>query len=266
MTFTNKIVWITGASSGIGEALAYEFATQGATLVLSARRTDRLESVRKSCSRSEDHMVLPLDVSMPDTHAAAYRSVFDRFGRVDILVNNSGIGQRSRISKTKLHVEQQIMKVNFFGAVSITHTVLPDMLKRDGGRIVVISSVLGKISIPLRSSYAASKHALHGYFESLRAELAGTGVNISMIIPGYIQTDISLQSMLADGSEHGKMDSSQANGMAVDVCARKIVKAIRKGRNEVHMGGMEIGGIYFYRFLPGLYRKMIPRLFPTKAT
>ncbi len=264
MPFSNKTIWITGASSGIGEALAYTFARQGGNVVLSARRVDRLESVRQNCVRPRDHMVLPLDVAMPDTHEAAYGKIIERYAKVDILVSNSGIGQRARISETSLDVERRIMDVNYFGTLSITHVVLPDMLRRDSGKIVVINSVLGKISIPFRSSYAASKHALRGYFESLRTELAGTGVDVSVIYPGFIQTDISVHSLVADGSEHGRMDSAQANGMAADVLSEKAARAIRKSRAEALIGGKEMLAIHIQRFFPRLYRLILPRVFPVR--
>ena len=264
MPFSNQTIWITGASSGIGEALAYTFTRQRANVVLSARRVERLERVRLGCTRPNDHMVLPLDVAMPDTHEAAYGKIIDRFGKVDILVNNSGVGQRARISETTLDVERRIMDVNYFGTLSVTHVVLPDMLKRNSGKIVVISSVLGKISIPFRSSYAASKHAPHGYFESLRTELADTGVDISIICPGFIQTNISVHSLIADGKEHGRMDSAQAGGMPVDKFSEKAVRAIRKSRAEALIGGKEMLAIYIQRFFPRLYRFILPRVFPVR--
>jgi dehydrogenase/reductase SDR family member 7B len=256
----NRTVWITGASSGIGEALARECARQGASVVLSARRADLLEQVRLSCERPDDHMVLPLDITHEDTHSHAFEKILERFGSLDILINNGGIGQKSRVANTSLEVERRIMHVNYFGAVSLTKTVLKHFLERDSGRIVVISSVMGKLSIPYHATYAASKHALHGYFNGLRSELSSTGVSVTIICPGYIRTDISYHTLLADGSELNRMDPVHEKAMPAEVCARRIVRAVVRGKAEAYMGGIEIAAIYINQFFPRLFRFLMPRV------
>ena len=260
MPFSNHIVWISGASSGIGAALAIEFSRHGASVVLSARRTDMLEEVRQRCARPDDHMVLPLDAARSDTHPAAYEKIVARYNRVDIFVANAGVDQRSRAANTPLSVERRIMEVNYFGAVSMTHCVLPDMLARDKGQIAVISSVMGYLSTPLHSSYAASKHALHGYFEGLRTELIRSGIDITMICPGYVRTDISVHALRRDGSEYGKMDSAHKSAMTAEVFAHRAVRAIRRRKSEVLIGGPEILTVFLKRFFPRIFRFLVPRL------
>jgi len=257
----NKTVWITGASSGIGESLAHECARLGANVVLSGRRANLLEAVRVACDRADDHMTLPLDVTREQTHGDSFQKIIARYGALDILINNSGITQRSVVAETPLDVERRIMEVNYFGVLSLTKTVLPHMIDRDHGRIVVVSSVMGKVSTPGHTTYSASKHALHGYFEGLRAELHGTGVGITMICPGYVRTNISHHALLANGGEHGKMDAIHENAMSPDVCARSIARAVMNGKAEAHVGGIETRAILLNRLFPGLYRYLLPRVY-----
>jgi len=153
------------------------------------------------------------------------------------------------------------MEVNYFGALSMMHCVLPDMLARDSGQIAVVSSVMGYVSTPLHSSYAASKHALHGYFEGLRTELVRTGIKLTMLCPGYVRTEISIHALRRDGSEHGKMDSMHVSAMTSEKFARRGVRAIRRGRSEVFIGGPEIMTVYVKRFFPRLFRFLMPRLY-----
>jgi short-subunit dehydrogenase len=149
------------------------------------------------------------------------------------------------------------METNFFGTVSLTRALLPSMLDRRSGRIAVISSVAGKFGTPLRSAYSASKHALHGFFESLRAEVYTQGITVTLVCPGFIRTNISINALTANGTPQGTMDSAQAGGMSPDACAAKIVAAVEKGRPEVYIGGKELLGIYLNRFVPGLFRRII---------
>jgi dehydrogenase/reductase SDR family protein 7B len=261
MPFLDQIVWISGASSGIGAALAVEFSRHGAKVVLSARRTEVLEEVRQQCDRPDDHMVLALDVAESSTHAAAFEKIVARYDRVDIVVANAGVDQRSRAGNTPLSIERRIMEVNYFGAVSMVHCVLPSMQARNTGHIAIVSSVMGYISTPQHSSYAASKHALHGYFEGLRAELVRSGIDVTMLCPGYIKTEISIHALRRDGSEHGKMDSMHSSAMSAETFARRGIRAIRRRRSEVLIGGPEILTIYAKRFFPRLFRFLMPRLY-----
>ena len=260
MKFKDQVVWITGASGGIGEALAYAFAAEGAALVLSARKVAELERVKAACAGSPRVEVVPLDVAEHATLSGIAKTVESKLGRVDILINNAGISQRGRVKDTVLAVDKRIMDVNYLGAVALTKAVLPGMLARKRGHFVVISSVVGKFSTPLRSSYAASKHALHGFFDALRAEESDNGIGVTIVCPGRIRTDISKNALTEDGSKHNQMDPGQAAGIAPDVLARKILKATRKNVPELYVGSKELLPIYLKRYAPGIWRWMARRV------
>lgn len=256
----NKWVWITGASSGLGEAMAKEFARHGARLILSSRRIDELERVKEQCTGSPEVLIQVLDVREHEKMPEKVKEVLDRTGHVDILVNNAGISQRSLAKDTDFSVDKRIMDINFLGSVAISKAVLPHFLKRNKGQFVAISSVTGKLGTPLRSTYAASKHALHGFFDSLRAELHETGIDVTLICPGYIKTNISLNAVTGDGSPQNKMDDKQAQGMLPDTFAKKAVRGIASQKREMYIGGFELMGIYVKRFFPGLLAKIITKV------
>ena len=259
MTFEGKTVWITGATSGIGEALARAFAEAGARLVLSARSEERLRVVQAACAHPEHHHIAPFDLSDSDSTAAAARQVVER-GPIEILVNNAGISQRSQTVETALAVDRRIMEINFFGAVTLTKAVLPSMLARKAGHIVVISSLAGKFGAPRRSAYAASKHALHGFFDVLRTEVHDEGLHVTIICPGYIRTNISKNALKGDSSVYGLMDRRQAEGLAPEACARRILRAVRRKDAEVYIGGPEVLGVYIRRFFPNMFNRLIRRV------
>jgi len=256
----NATVWITGASSGIGEALAYAYASEGASLVLSARSTDKLEEVKANCRGGGSVWIYPLDVSDFDQCERVARRVLAETGGVDILINNAGISQRSRAAETAFEVDRRILEVNFLGTVALTKAVLPHMLERGSGQLVAISSLAGKFSTPLRTAYAASKHALHGFFDGLRAEVEDRGLRVTLVCPGWIRTDVSRNALTATGEKHGKMDAGQTKGMDPDECARRIAKAVRRQKREVYIGGWEIAAVYIKRFFPGLLARLIKRM------
>jgi short-subunit dehydrogenase len=258
----NKVVWITGASSGIGEALAYELAKQGARLILSARRKEELERVKGNCTPSAQPgiHILPLDLTQTETLKLSTHAAIQIFGHVDILVNNGGISQRGFAKDTLLEVDRKIMEVNYFGAVALTKNILPHFLSRKSGHLVTVSSVTGIFGTPYRSGYAASKHALHGFFDSLRAELwkeVGDGITVTMICPGFIHTPITLSAVTGDGTPLGKMDDAQYKGKPAEWCAERIVKAIEKKKNEVYIGGKETLGVPFKRLFPNWFARYI---------
>jgi dehydrogenase/reductase SDR family member 7B len=262
MSWDGKVVWVTGASAGIGEALTRAFAARGARLVLSARRGDRLEVVRVSLPRADEHLVVPLDLADPESIASAAAAVLARcsatdVGAVDVLVHCGGVSQRSLARDTSLAVDRRIFEINFFGAVALTKALLPSMLARRSGHIVVVSSLVGKIGTPLRSAYAASKHALHGFFDSLRAEVWREGIQVTIACPGFIRTDVSVNALTGDGSPQGTMDDAQAHGMPAAECAEAIVRAVERGAHEVLVGGKERWAVQLHRFFPGLFDRMI---------
>ena len=259
MEISGKLIWITGASSGIGRALAVEMADRGARLILSSRRREVLEEVRREIDGADGHRVLPLDLTEPQGLEGAARHVLDEHGPPDLMVHNGGISQRSLARETCLSVDRRIMETDYFGAVVLTKALLPSMRDRGRGRFVVVSSLVGKMGTPLRSGYAAAKHALHGFFESLRAEEHGAGIRVTLVCPGFIRTEVSRNALTGDGTPQGRMDRGQARGMSPEVCAEKIADAVARGRDEVLIGGKERLAVLLWRFAPSLCRRLIRR-------
>ena len=259
MSFDGKVVWITGASSGIGKSLAEAFSKSGATLVLSARREPVLRNVQHLCRNPESHLVLPLDMCEPTAVIPAVNQVLEKFGKIDFLVNNAGISQRALALDTHLDVDRQIMETNYFGPVALTKAVLPSMVKRRSGHIVVISSLLGKFGVAYRTAYAGSKHALHGFFDSLRVEVHDACVKVTVVCPGFIHTNVSLNALAADGSGHGQMDHDIQHGMDSNKCARQILRAIEKNKLETYVAGKERLALLLKRFSMRLFQRVILR-------
>jgi short-subunit dehydrogenase len=257
-----KVIWLTGASSGIGEALAYELSKRGAKLILSARRKEELERVKGNCNRDTQPnvRVLPLDLEQSSTLKLCTEAAVQMFGTIDILINNGGIGQRSLAAQTTLDVDRKLMEINYFGAIALTKYLLPHFIKRKGGLFVNVSSLTGKFGTPYRSGYAASKHALHGFFDAIRAEHYKDNIKVTMICPGYIHTPITLSALTADGSPLKRMDEAQHGGKSPLWCADKIIKAIEKDKEEIYIGGKEVLGVYVKRFFPTLFSKIIRKI------
>jgi short-subunit dehydrogenase len=253
----DRLVWITGASSGIGVALAGAFSTRGARLILTARREEHLLRVQADCANPGSHLVLPLDLTEPATFPIAVERALSHGGRIDVLVHNAGISQRALALDTTPEVDRRIFEVNFFGPVALTKAVLPSMIRHGEGHLVVVSSLVGKFGTPLRSGYAASKHALHGFFDSLRAETWQQGIRVTLVCPGFIRTELPIHALTGDGSQQGRMDRAQIEGYAAERCAAAIVRAVEKGRTEVLIGGREKYAVYLRRFLPGLFNRLI---------
>ncbi|GHB77921.1 SDR family oxidoreductase [Persicitalea jodogahamensis] len=262
--FADKVVWITGASSGIGEALALELARQGAKLVLSARRADELERVKAATTLPADNvLVLPMDVTDFGLAPVSAAKVIARFGRIDMMVHNAGISQRSFVKDTSLEVYQKLMDVDFFSTVALTKAVLPYMTRQKSGHFIVISSVAGKVGTPMRSGYNAAKHALHGFYDSLRSEVFDDNIRVTVACPGYIKTNVSVNALDEKGNKYGQMDANQAKGMPAAECARKVLKAAQQDRKEVFIGGVtEKAAVYLRRFFPSFLFKMVRRNVP----
>ena len=256
MDFKNKRVWITGASSGIGEALTYEWVNRGAKVIISARREKELERVKNSCGDKADQvMIVPIDLTEQATMGEKVNKVAKELGGIDILVNNGGISQRSWVMETPLEIDRKVMETNFFGQVAMTKAVLPNMLSGGGGQIVVISSLTGLFGFPMRSAYAASKHALQGFFETLAFELAEKNIRVTMVNPGFIRTQISVNAVTKDGSASGQMDPNQDKGMAPEKCARIIVNGVKKNKIQIIIGGKEKIMPFLKKYIPPLFRK-----------
>ena len=258
MKFHNKVVWITGASSGIGEALAYAFAAEGALLVLSARREEELHRVAKTCGNA---YVLPFDMLSLVEHADRVQDVINTYGRIDYLVLNAGVSQRSFVKDTEFDVYRRLFEVNFFSIVSLTQAVLPIFTAQKSGVFVPIASVAGRISTPRRAAYSATKHALIGFFDSVRAEVFADGIRVTTILPGYIKTNISLHAMNEKGEAYGKMDPNQAKGLDPNFTAQKILQAILAEKNEFFVGGFLEGfGLFVKRFFPSIMPFMLRKI------
>lgn len=258
MDFKNKIVWITGASSGIGEALVYALNELGAKLIISSRKAENLYKVKQKCKNNPlDVHVLPLDLEQKQILFSKADEAWKIYGRIDILINAGGISQRSTVLDTLPEVEEKIFNTNYWGTVYLSKALLPKMLVQGNGHLVIISSVVGKFGTQFRSSYAASKHALHGYFDSLRCEVYDKGIDVSIICPGYVKTKVTINSVTATGEKYGIMDDNQANGLSAFACANKILKAIATKKEEVLIGGKETFGVYIKRFFPKYFSQMI---------
>jgi dehydrogenase/reductase SDR family member 7B len=257
-----KRVWITGASSGIGEALAKSFAEKGANLILSARNESELYRVKAECSaKAKEIMVVPMDVSKHDEVFLTAEKILKQVGKIDILVNNAGISQRSFAKDTAFETDKKIFDVDYFGTIALTKAVLPSMLLHKLGHIVVITSVTGYIGTPLRSAYCAAKHALHGYFDALRAEIWQENVKVLLVVPGFIKTNISINAIAANGKSQGTMDEGQANGIPAEVAAQKIIFAIEDNKEEIYIAGMkERSAVYLKRFFPSWFSKIIRKV------
>jgi short-subunit dehydrogenase len=256
----DKVIWITGASSGIGEALARELSARGAKLILSSRRIAELERVKNSCAHPGNINILPLDLTDSINLEAKVPVAIAFFGHIDMMVHNGGISQRALVADTAIAVHREVMELNYFSYIILTKALLPHFIERRSGYFVVTSSVMGKIGTPMRAAYAAAKHALHGYFDSLRAEVHQYGIKVTLLIPGYINTPIAAIS--GDGSFLVSKSEQINGGFPADKAARQIIKAIQNERYEAYIGqfiGEERLALFVNRFLPGLFTRLIPR-------
>lgn len=265
--FKDKVIWITGASSGIGEAVALVLAGHGAKLVLSARRQDALEAVKAACCAAPNNasadkiMVLPLDVTDDAAQDLAVKAVMDQFGRIDMLFNNAGISQRSLCVDTDMAVYRKLFEIDVFAQISLTKRVLPIMLKQRSGHMVVTASVAGKVGVALRTGYCAAKHAMMGFFDALRAEVDEHGIHVSTVVPGFIKTDISKNALKGDGSAFGILSQAIGGGMPVDEAAQVIVKGLARHEPEINVGnGKEMNVLWLKRLAPKRVFKLLAGL------
>jgi len=258
MSLQKQVVWITGASSGIGEALAYAYSEKGVNLILSARRVKELERVRENCGVNDNEIkILPLDLAETDEMTVKTNLAIRMFGRIDVLINNGGISQRAYAIDSSIVSIRRIMEINFFGTIALTKALLPHFIENKSGHIVVISSVMGKIGTKYRSAYAASKHALHGWFDCLRQELSEHGVDVSIVCPGFVKTNVSKNALTAEGEKLNRMSDAHEKAMNPNLFARKLLPKLAKRKNEIYIGGIEIIAVYLKRFLPGLLNKIL---------
>ena len=257
-------VWITGASSGIGDACAYRYAAQGARLILTSSSAERLEKVAEKCraAGATQVVVLPYDFSSNDDIEALVQSAWDATEGIDIVMLNAGISQRTNVEDTSMEMVRKIMEVNYFAPVAIAKEILPKMLKRGGGKIAVTTSIAGRFGFPLRCGYSSSKFALYGFFETLQAEYYDSGIRVTIVCPGRVQTNISRYALDKGGKPHGVMDPGQAGGMTAEAAARIITRAKAKEKKEVLVGRKELLMVYIKRFLPGLCAMLARKIKP----
>ncbi len=255
--FLNKVAWVTGASSGIGFEIVKQLDLAGAKVIISSRNHDQLESIRLKLKNPEKHFVLALDLEKSNEFEYLATQVINKYGIIDFLFNNGGLSQRSNARDTPLEVDRRIMEINYFGNIALTKAVLPYMRNKKNGHIIVISSIVGKFGFFLRSSYSASKHALHGFYESLLLEEEENRLKVTIVCPGKIKTNISLNALNSDGLKHGVMDNNQHGGMSVDDCVGKILNAVIKNKKEIFIGNKEIKAVTLKKFFPKLFWKVI---------
>jgi len=259
MNFKHKTIWITGASSGIGKAVAIALSEYECNLILSSRRADVLEEVKQLCKKPNNVAIVPLDLAnLKDMQKYAVQAI-STFGAVDILINNGGISQRSPILETTIEVDQKLMEIDYLGTVALSKSILPHFIERQQGHYVVVSSLMGKFSSPFRSAYCGAKHALHGFFDAMRLEHEGDGIKVTMICPGFVNTNVARNALTADGSKQGFQDDMTENGLDVNKFAKKMIKAIKREKFEAYIGGFEAVGVFVKRLSPGLLHKLVLR-------
>ena len=259
--YQGKTVWITGASSGIGAQLARQFAEEGARVIISSHDARELEGVQKDLeSISKEVYPVVFNLGNPEEVKKTAEKVLAQFQRVDVLMNNGGISTRAEAMETTLGMDRRIMEIDYFSGVSLTKALLPAMIENGYGHIGVTSSISGKFGWPLRSAYAAAKHALFGFYKSLWAENHQKGIRVTIFSPGRVRTNISLHALEKNGKEHGKMDPGQAKGITPEQCARQMIRAMKKNRKDVLIGGSELIMVWIHKYCKPLYYKMVNKV------
>ncbi len=219
--------------------------------------------MKRATGLDDEHcLVVPLDVTGDAAVREAAGKVLKTIPRLDYLFNNAGVSQRGLIRDTFLEVDRRIMDINYFGTVALTKAVLPDMIEKGGGHIVVTSSVVGKFGFPLRSAYAASKHALHGFFETLLVEEKPHNISVTILVPGHIVTDVSINALTANGEKYGRMDPGQARGMSVEKAVNIILKGVARRKREIVVGKTDSWSVYLRKYFPSLFFKLAGKVSP----
>ncbi len=258
MKITGKTIWITGASSGIGEALTYSLAKRNCNLIISSRKKEALEIVRNNCENQERIKIIVVDLSDFDGMPLKVKEALDAFGSIDVLINNAGISQRSLIADTNFDVYKKLIDVNYLGTVAVTKALLPHFINQQSGKFVTVTSLMGKFGSPYRSGYCGAKHALHGFFDVLRMEHEKDGISVTLICPGFVQTKIAKNALTGDGTTLNKEDNATQNGLAVEVFAKKMIRAIEKDSFETYIGRKEVLGAYL-RLFPKILHRLVLR-------
>lgn len=258
--FNNKVIWITGASSGIGKALALYLSQFNCQLILSARREEALTTVQLQCKNPNNIAVLPFDLGDIHQMPTVVEKGIKTFGKVDILVNNGGISQRSALIDTSIEVDKKLMDIDYLGTIALSKAILPHFIKIGGGHYAVVTSLMGRFSSPYRSAYCGAKHALHGFFNAMRLEHEKDRVKVTLICPGFVNTDVARNALTADGSKQGHQDNKTEQGMDVNKFAKKMAKAIHRKKYEAYIGGFERVGVLVSRISPRLIHFMVKNM------
>lgn len=253
----DKTVWITGASSGIGEALTDELSKLGCYLVISARNEEQLLVIKNKCTYPERVHVIPLDLADYKKMDERVAQAISAAGSIDILVNNAGISQRSLILETDMEVYKKLMDINYLGTISLTKALLPHFIKQRKGHFVTVTSLMGKFGSPYRSGYCGAKHALHGFFDVLRMEHEKDGVQVTLICPGFVNTKVAINALTGTGESQLSNDTATKNGMEPSIFARKMIKAISQQKFETYIGKKEVMGVYLKRFVPKVLHSVV---------
>jgi dehydrogenase/reductase SDR family protein 7B len=261
--FANKTVWVTGASSGIGEALVKAFMGGGSRVIASSNDEAGLKRVAESCSAMKGSITtVAFDLSDTTGIEEMVADIIKKESRIDLLLNIGGISQRALIKETPLWLDRRIMEINYFGTIALTKAVLPYMISNGGGHIVATSSISGRFGFPLRSAYSASKQALHGFFETLLLEHKSDNIKVSVLIPGRVSTNISLHALTASGKEHGKLDEGLAGGVTPEKAAQQIIRGLRRNRREILVGSSELLMLKIRKYMPALFFRIAGRIKP----
>ena len=254
-----QVIWITGASSGIGEALVYALVKKNCKLIISARNEVALQRVRDNCGQKEQIQILPLDLGDFKIMDQKVATALSFFNKIDILINNAGVSQRSLIVDTEFEVYKKLMDINYLGTIALTKALLPYFIKMNKGYFVTVTSLMGKFGSPYRSGYCGAKHALHGFFDVLRMEHEKDGVDVTLICPGFVQTNIAKNALTADGSQQQTDDVATQNGLPVAVFTKKMLRAIEQKKFEAYIGKGETKGVYLKRLFPKLLHRVVLR-------
>jgi short-subunit dehydrogenase len=259
--FDGKTVWITGASSGIGEALVYAFIKRGTFVIASSNEPSELERVKSNCSEFPEKIIcVPFDLAETSRIDQVVDELLKKRERIDYLVNIGGISQRATIDQTPLWLDRKIMEINYFGTIALTKAILPYMIRQKSGHILATSSISGRFGFPLRSAYSASKQALHGFFETLYLENKKNNIRVSVIIPGRVRTKISFRALDSEGKEHGKMDAGQSKGISPEKAAAIIIKGIVRNKREILVGSGELLMLFIRRYIPFLFFRIADKI------
>jgi dehydrogenase/reductase SDR family protein 7B len=257
MDFNGKVAWVIGASSGIGKSLAELLAQKGAKVILSSRNEENLIAVKKTLKNPQFHSVFTIDLENTANIQKDVQALLTKESRIDYLFNGGGMSQRSNAFETPMEVDRRMMEINYFGNIAVTKAILTHFQKNQSGHIIIISSIAGKFGFFLRSAYSASKHALHGFYESLRLEEEKNNIKVTIACPGKINTAISMNALNAKGEKHGVMDHNQETGMSSKECAKQILEAVVNDKKEILIGGKEIKAVTLKRLMPALFYKII---------